>query len=204
MKQLYNYWLPDDESHFSKFIKRNADAGLPAEYQEPVRTKALSHVSKFDVSIDIGANFGLWSYTLEKQFTKNFAIEPIQEHCDFLTLNAPNTTIFQTALGTTTGTIQMQRNFENYGKTRIDNQGNTSVSITLLDSLNLPPADFIKIDVEGFELEVLQGGKQYIQSSYPLIVMEQEDKKSTAGALLRSWGYHVIDSVKHDYIYKKL
>lgn len=204
MKQLYNYWLPADESHFSKFIKRNANAGLPAEYQEPVRTKALDYVSKFDVSVDIGANFGLWSYTLEKQFTKNFAVEPIQEHCDFLKLNAPNTTIFQTALGNTTGTIQMQRNFENYGKTRIDDHGDTNVGLAQLDNLDLPMADFIKIDVEGFELAVLQGGVHYIQSSYPIIVMEQEDKHSPAGALLRSWGYQVVDSVKHDYIYKKL
>ena len=84
MKKIYNYWLPNDESHFSKFMKRNADAGLPGEYQREVRNLALSYVTKFNVSIDIGANFGLWSQTLEQQFNKNFAVEPISEHCEFL------------------------------------------------------------------------------------------------------------------------
>jgi len=204
MEKFYNYWLPNNESHFSKFIKRNADAGLPAEYQEPVRTLALGYVDKFDVSIDIGANFGLWSFILEKKFAKNFAIEPIADHCEFLKLNAPSTTIFQTALGTTIGTIQMQRNFENYGLTRIDNGGNTVVNINTLDNLNLPLADFIKIDVEGYELAVLQGGKHYICASYPVIVMELTDKRSPAGALLDSLGYQVVNKIKHDYIYKKL
>ena len=64
--------------------------------------------------------------------------------------------------------------------------------------------DLIKIDVEGFEYNVLLGGEQYIKTSYPVLVVEQEDKNNPATELLRSWGYQVIDSVKHDYIYKKI
>ena len=62
----------------------------------------------------------------------------------------------------------------------------------------------IKIDVEGFEYNVLLGGEQYIKASYPILVVEQEDKNNPATELLRSWGYQVVDSVKHDYIYKKI
>ena len=92
----------------------------------------------------------------------------------------------------------------NYGKTRVDDSGETTVPIQRLDDLNLPSADFIKIDVEGFEYNVLVGGEQYIKSSYPILVVEQEDKLSESRKLLESWGYQIIDSVKHDYIYKKL
>ena len=204
MKKLYNYWLPDNENHFSKFIQRNADAGQPAEYQEPVRSKALSYVDKKIISVDIGANFGLWSHSLERAFMENFAIEPIDLHCKFLKINAPCTTVIQTALGSENGTIRMKRNTENYGKTRVDDSGETTVPIQRLDDLNLPSADFIKIDVEGFEYNVLVGGEQYIKSSYPILVVEQEDKLSESRKLLESWGYQIIDSVKHDYIYKKL
>ena len=204
MKQLYSYWLPDNESHFSKFIERNARAGCPPEYQEPVRTRALEYVKNKNISIDIGANFGLWSQSLEKAFVKNFAIEPIDLHCEYLKLNAPNTIVYQTALGENTGTIAMKRDTDNYGKTRVDSLGETIVPIQRLNDLNLPAADFIKIDVEGFEYNVLVGGEQYIKSSYPILVVEQEDKLSESRKLLESWGYQIIDSVKHDYIYKKL
>ena len=201
MKHFHNYWLPDDESHFSKFIERNAKVGEPAEYQGPVRRLALGYVSTFGVSVDIGANFGLWSHTLEQKFTRNFAIEPMQLHCDYLKLNAPATQIFQTALGTETGTVMMQRFPDNYGKTRVNSNGDVKVPLQRLDDLDLPLADFVKIDVEGFELYVLQGGENYIKSSYPVMVVEQEEK-SSAHALLLSWGYELVDSIKHDYIYK--
>lgn len=201
MKKLYNYWLPDDETHFSKFIERNAKVGEPAEYQGPVRRMALSYVKQFNVSVDIGANFGLWSHTLEQQFKQNFAIEPVELHCEYLKINAPNTQIFQTALGTTSGTVMMQRFADNYGKTRVSDQGDVEVALQRLDDLKLPPSDFIKIDVEGFELAVLQGGEQYIKSSYPVLVVEQETR-ADAHELLLNWGYQLINSIKHDYIYQ--
>jgi FkbM family methyltransferase len=203
MKQLHNYWLPDDEDHFSKFIERNAKVGEPAEYQGPVRRLALSYVKQFRVSVDIGANFGLWSHTLEQQFKQNFAIEPIELHCEYLKINAPATKIFHTALGAEAGTVMMQRFPDNYGKTRVSDQGDVKVPLQRLDDLNLPPADFVKIDVEGFELQVLQGGEQYIKLSYPVLVVEQETR-AEAHALLLSWGYQMVDNIKHDYIYQHI
>jgi FkbM family methyltransferase len=200
MKNCHGYWLPDDEEHFSKFIIRNNGAG----YQENIRNLALSYVDKFNVSVDIGANFGLWSHSLEKKFKSNYAIEPIDDHCEYLKINAPTTSIHQCALGNKSGVLKMQRDFENYGKTHISETGDVTVQVVTLDSLNLPPADFIKIDVEGFEYYVLLGSEKYIKQSYPVLVIEQEKKNPEINKLLISWGYELVDSIKHDYIYKKL
>lgn len=47
------------------------------------------------------------------------------------------------------------------------------VKLTRLDSLNLPPIQLIKIDVEGLELDVLQGATQLLRhSNYPPIFFE--------------------------------
>ena len=118
MKKVFSYWLPDDETHFSKFMFRNDKAGLPAEYQRDVREKAFQHVTKFDVSIDIGANLGLWSQTLEQKFKNNFSIEPIQEFEEYLKLNAPRSTIIQTALGSKPSNTTMTRDNDNFGKNK--------------------------------------------------------------------------------------
>jgi hypothetical protein len=41
-----------------------------------------------------------------------------------------------------------------------------------VESLGIDPVDFIKIDVEGFELEVLRGARRTIQKWKPLLVCE--------------------------------
>ena len=46
------------------------------------------------------------------------------------------------------------------------------VSITKLDSLNLDNISVIKIDVEGFELEVLTGALETIRKNKPVIILE--------------------------------
>jgi len=48
-----------------------------------------------------------------------------------------------------------------------------------LDSLELPKADFIKLDVEGHEYEVLQGGLNTLMTNKPMIMFENwADKKN--------------------------
>ncbi len=59
-----------------------------------------------------------------------------------------------------------------------------------LDSLALPRLDFLKLDVEGMELEALQGAARTIEAARPLLQIELI-KTDTAALqdLLRGWGY---------------
>jgi FkbM family methyltransferase len=52
------------------------------------------------------------------------------------------------------------------------------VQIDTLDNLNgkLPAADFIKIDVEGYQMEVLDGGREYFAQHSPMIMAELKDR----------------------------
>ena len=58
-------------------------------------------------------------------------------------------------------------------------------SATTLDNLDLKP-DFVKIDVQGFEKQVLKGGEQTLRRSNPLIMLENNPP---ADELLLSWGW---------------
>ncbi len=70
-----------------------------------------------------------------------------------------------------------------------------------LDSMDLPPADLVKIDVEGMELEVVQGGAGWLASSgYPPMLFEvwgdympgYLDKRQALMDLVgKELGYHI-------------
>jgi len=42
-----------------------------------------------------------------------------------------------------------------------------------LDELNLPRVDFIKIDIEGMEMEALGGARETIQKYRPILLIEK-------------------------------
>jgi FkbM family methyltransferase len=68
-----------------------------------------------------------------------------------------------------------------------------------LDWLNerLPSPDVLKIDVEGAELEVLQGATKLLSTRRPIVVCEvSEEGSRDVTALLQSHGYTLFDGSK--------
>lgn len=80
------------------------------------------------------------------------------------------------------------------------------ITLTTLDSdraaMNLPAPDFIKIDIEGWELEALRGARQTLQSLHPALFLEMhgdtlvEKRRKTAEIVdfLEALGY---DNIVH-------
>jgi len=66
------------------------------------------------------------------------------------------------------------------------------VPVTTIDSFNLPRCDFIKVDVEGMEIEVLKGATQTIARTRAFLYVEN-DRRDKAPALVR-----FIDSLGYD------
>ncbi len=71
--------------------------------------------------------------------------------------------------------------------------GAGDLELARLDDLPLPAIHFLKIDVEGMELEVLAGAKERIQADRPTIAIEVEEAKRRAfWDWVEASGYHVI------------
>jgi FkbM family methyltransferase len=70
----------------------------------------------------------------------------------------------------------------------------TTVRKLALDEFDLPRLDLIKIDVEGMELEVLEGAKDVIGRTYPIMLIK---KIKTDASQLQQWlkehGYEMIE-----------
>jgi FkbM family methyltransferase len=73
-------------------------------------------------------------------------------------------------------------------------EGEEDVQLTTIDSLGLTKLDFIKLDVQGFELHTLKGGEVTIKTNQPLMLIEnypdsEQDQKVIN--LVKEWGYEV-------------
>ncbi len=137
------------------------------------------------VFMDVGANIGLMSSVASKfvgEEGRVLAIEanpktvPILQHN--LDLNkCKNAEIYSLALGSENGSAKL---FEN----RNVNRGGASLIIEdKTEGIEVPvwkidtffgdlKVDLIKLDVEGFELEVLKGGEKLIKNCLPILIIE--------------------------------
>jgi FkbM family methyltransferase len=133
--------------------------------------------------IDIGAHRGSILneiVALSPQGT-HFAFEPVPEHFRYLAKNFPQVKVYSLALSN----IKKKRDFTHIVSHPTRSGFNTlveggeaaetiSVDTDLLDAVI--PHDlnihFIKLDVEGAEFQVLQGGRETISRNKPLIIFE--------------------------------
>jgi FkbM family methyltransferase len=151
------------------------------EYDAHVLSIVESLELRGKTCVDVGANIGLYAMALSRfvgQQGTVFALEPEQKNFDLLMRNralnnASNVNCVQAAVGATRGTITLAVNPYNWGDHWIANgasdpewAGKQSCErVTLDDQLAsvLPGAvSFIKIDVQGHELSVLQGMKDVL------------------------------------------
>jgi FkbM family methyltransferase len=83
---------------------------------------------------------------------------------------------------------------------RYEGSSLATVKTLTLDSLNLPRVDLVKIDVEGMELEVLQGAAKTIQKNRPIVLAEAiKVDQLKLKAALEGMGYQVV-KMKHNFL----
>jgi len=84
-------------------------------------------------------------------------------------------------------------NYGGRGLTDLD-EGEEEVTLTTIDNLNLDKLDFIKLDIQGFELEAIKGGEKTIKNNYPIFFLENyldSEKDQKVIELLKKWGYEI-------------
>jgi FkbM family methyltransferase len=64
-----------------------------------------------------------------------------------------------------------------------------------LDNLNLPRVDLIKLDIQGMELEALEGARAILEKNRPILVVDAiQDGRETVRSWLVKRGYKVVDA----------
>jgi FkbM family methyltransferase len=211
MYKALGWCFPDIDQHFLKHV----DQFPIANYQQTTIDAAYRHVKKFDCVIDVGANIGLFSVRFSKEFNQVISFEPTSINFECLqenisTLN--NIKTYKLGLGEVESTeiISLPAESNNCGAFSIIDFNNhpgdvltETVTINTLDSYNLKP-DLIKIDVQGFDLNVLKGSINTINTYKPIIISEIENikKRYEFFDFFESVDYELAESIKRDYIWR--
>jgi FkbM family methyltransferase len=169
------------------------------------------------VVLDIGSNIGDTLLNLAKRNPngKSIGFEPVpflyQRAKTNLELNDfPNIELHNLAISDKNGClyfdIPKNRNSGSISMVNKPTATSTEVKAISLDTFvkvnNIKKVDLVKIDVEGFEMNVLMGALQTIKYHKPILFVEVIDdylvrSNSTASHLIKfikDLGYHVIDS----------
>lgn len=156
-----------------------------------------------DLVVDVGANIGNHTAYFAGVLgctVRAFEAVPVLADVLALTVRAnfldSRVQLEPYAVGHRAGSIGVASwNPTNSGATRLRADGIGSIPMVALDELHWPqPPRVIKIDVEGMELDVLQGAASVVDQYRPLLVVEAVDAK--ADAAIRAWmeqhGYAVL------------
>ncbi len=152
---------------------------------ENLKVPRLLSMNRRRVALDIGANNGVTTSILSKLFREVHAFEPHPLMADDLSKAALNNVtvhplaassgageaelvipiasgVTMTGWGSLTGSLLAQ--FEHFQRIK--------VATASIDSFNLADVDYIKIDVEGHELDVLKGAQDTLRRCHPWLVVE--------------------------------
>jgi FkbM family methyltransferase len=146
---------------------------------EPVQTKLfIESLKKGDVVFDIGANIGYYTILASKQVGPKgqvYAFEPDPNSLELLKKNiklneCANVQVVEAALGRKEGDGFLIQDLSNPGESSLAKDGRSKglkVTMTTLDAFTkarkIKKVDLIKIDVEGAELDILGGAKDFLK-----------------------------------------
>ena len=137
---------------------------------------AIPYVKNFRTYIDIGAHDGDTCIDFVDKFKRVYAFEPNPESI----LKIPDTIKkFPFALGNKREerVLTIPDNGDKYGSIvrHVSGFKQYSVSVRTLDGFEFKEVDLIKINVEGMELEVLEGSTHTLMNWRPVVLFENND-----------------------------
>jgi FkbM family methyltransferase len=149
------------------------------------------------IAVDVGAHAGNWSLNLSQRVGRDglvIAYEALPHYGRAMSLamkllRAKNVRVRSVAVGDSEKTISLRwRGDDNQlltGRTHIESSGQTSTGVVQVPMVTLDRdlvackvepsrVAFVKIDVEGAELEVLRGAANLLNAGHPAVYLEAE------------------------------
>jgi FkbM family methyltransferase len=197
-------WIPESSLHTC----------IAGDYEPETQDVLLRHIPRGSTVYDVGANVGfltLLAARIVGEQGRVVAFEPLRDAVQFLRrhleLNGlENVQVVEAAVSRSPGRAAFQHGGDiRRGRLAVDGTGAVEVKVVGLDDFcasgHAPAPDFLKIDVEGGELDVLLGAERILTKVRPLIALSTHgtDTHKTCCELLQRWGYD-IEALPHTFV----
>lgn len=148
------------------------------EAENATRNALFSRMKDGDIFYDIGAHGGVYTITAKKRnasiIVHSFEPQPrdLLANLELSGLSVDN--VHPIALGDSDGAVTMtaSRRSSNH----VVEHGEVTVQVRELDRFaserKLPPPQWIKIDIEGYELPAMKGARQLLKNHQPVVICE--------------------------------
>ncbi|UFK97417.1 FkbM family methyltransferase [Kaistella faecalis] len=201
------------KARYFKHLKNISRENYSARNIEPELIWIKDFLKKDAVMIDIGANVGSFIYQMEQKLSPQniYAFEPNKKIYNRLKRIFPQVHIYPLALSDRNETAEFKipvikgKTYTSRGTLKLDYRENEEskhilqqVKVIKLDDWagleNLKKIDFIKIDVEGNEMNTLRGAKKVIEEYRPTLMVEMEQRHHSEPLPdliheIENWGY---------------
>ena len=209
-------------SRFAKLLKKNLKKYLVLRYlnqkldfflkKKIPEAFVIINKLKVNTSVDVGSNTGKWTYYLSKVSARVISFEPtflLFKLNKKLFSNIKKITTFNCALGSVNANAIIKVPDSNLDEASIGKKFKSQVQVST-ESVRIvrgdkilknKKIDLIKIDVEGYEIEVLKGLKETIKKRFPVLIVEIEKRHNPLFLLsfkqLKLYGYLVFYQKKN-------
>jgi FkbM family methyltransferase len=202
VQRLYRKYLPpefrlrvdnvDGDLKFDLNMRGNVDICLwhfPKLYEKEQRELFCSLIKPGCTVLDVGAHIGFYTLLAAKRGARVFSIEAdpataalLRHHVEINGFT-DRVTIFEMAATDAARQVPLYRHAYNSGESNIIEKYNPAgwVQGKTIDSLNLPPIDICKMDVEGAEVMALRGMERTLARSPQIKMMVEYAQHLGAG-----------------------
>lgn len=158
--------------------------------------------------VDVGAHIGFYTVALASGYDRVLSFEPSKFQFKWLEYNKTinsldHVELHSSALGSESGSSTVNVLSKDGGGNSLSQElvlalpdsailDKYMVNIETLDNFGLSDVDFIKIDVEGFEIDVLEGAINTINASRPAILIEvwiDPSRRTRVADMMHSMNY---------------
>jgi FkbM family methyltransferase len=173
-----------------------------------------ANLKKGDYFVDVGANIGFLSLASSKIVGINGAVKSFEPVIDTYKILKKNVLInqistielFHCALGSRVEEVTIYPEKSNRGGASILNhisKNGEKVNVRRLDDFNFIKVNMIKIDVEGYEFEVLKGSEQTIKKHKPVLIIEYSIDRDNLGDPTEMYSWLLDLDIYHFYKLKR-
>ena len=198
MPEANSFWVLYGQHTEPTYLE---DAGNGQRLQ---RDAALKYVKQWRVCLDIGSNIGQWTRPLAKRFESVVCFEPNPNFRECFEKNIQEKNVLLWPYGLSNKEHKAKQDFNS----TVLQQEDGDIECRTLDSFGLTNVDFVKIDVDGFEIPLLTGAIETLTKNNAVINIEMKESKrsdivSRSKQILENYGYKFHSRTKSDEVWLK-